>query len=536
MEMTGISGLTRRGALALGAAALAGVPEGALAQAQDRETVTILVRNDSVGFDPHRVTGRGAAEILFMLTDTLVTLEDDQRTVRPGLAKSWTVSPDGLTYVFSLREDVVFHNGRKMTAEDVVYSLSRLIAPETRSPAAWRAGAVKSITAKDAHRVEYVLERPYNELLLQLAQSFGAIIDRQEVEALGRDFGVKGLNGTGPFRWGEWLPRDRFTLLRHDAYRWGPPIYENAGPAHVRRIVWRVVPEENTIVASMQTGAGDITYVVPEWAVEQLRRVPRMTVAEPRVSNYSAFLGLRTTREMTADLRVRRAMAMSVNREQLVRGLWFGQAGVAQSFVNPKALDHSPRGDVGYDPAGAARLLDEAGWERRPDGFRYKDGKRLQPEVIAAATPGWRVRLEAIQGFMKEVGIDLKLLLWEPAAAMARINTSPEFDAYALFAPYGTAGEALMAFYSRNMPAPNRVGWNDPRTDALIERGMTALNDADRSAAYAEVQEIVARNALVIPLAHERLFLFSGRRVTGVKVHGIYNCGVYKGLDIRVVA
>ncbi|MCC7272585.1 MAG: ABC transporter substrate-binding protein [Alphaproteobacteria bacterium] len=501
-----------------------------------RDTVSILVRNDSVGFDPHRVSGRGAAEVLFMLTDTLVAVEDDQKTLHPLLAKSWTVSPDGLTYVFDLRQDVKFCSGRAMTAADVVYSLKRLVAPETRSPAAWRAGKVRSITARDAHTVEYVLERPYNELLLQLAQSFGAIIDKEEVEKLGRDYGVKGLNGTGPFCWGDWKPRSEFVLNRHDAYRWGPAFYENRGPAHVARMVWKVVPEESSIVAAMQTGAGDITYVAPEWAVEQMKRDPRLAVASPRVSNYTAFLGLRVNKELTGDVRVRQAMSLAINREELVKGLWFGQADPATTYVSPGTLDWNGDVRARFDPDAANRLLDEAGWVRGADGVRVKDGKRLAPQLVAAGTPGWRTRSEAIQGALKRVGIDLRLLLPEPALAMAQINSSPDFDAYALFAPYGTAGEAMMVFHSAGIPAPNRVNWRDAATDALLDGGQVALDDAERAAAYAKVQRTIMENAVVIPLAHEKLFLFSNKRLAGVKPHGIYNCGVYKGLDVKVAA
>ena len=525
----------KRSAIAVlaGAAILAAVPP-ALSQTP-RDAVSILVRNDSVGFDPHRVTGRGAAEVLFMLTDTLVALEDDQKTLHPLLARSWSVSPDGLTYTFNLRDDVKFCSGKPLTADDVVYSLKRLTAPETRSPAAWRAGKVKSITAKNAHTVEYVLERPYNELLLQLAQSFGAIIDKDDVEKQGRDFGVRGLNGTGPFCWGEWRPRSEFTLTRHEAYKWGPAFYENAGPAHVARVVWKVIPEETSIVAAMQTGAGDVTYVAPEWAIEQLKKDPRLTLAMPRVSNYSAFLGMRTNKEMTGDVRVRRAIVHAIDRDELNKRFWFGQARTSETYVSPGTLDWNGDVKATFDPDAANRLLDEAGWAKGADGFRAKDGKRLAPQLIAAGTPGWRTRAEAIQGYLKRVGIDLKILLPEPALAMAQINNSPDYDMYALFAPYGTSGEALMVFHSQSIPAPNRVHWKDAETDRLLDAGQVALTDAARAEAYAKVQRIVAENALTVPLAHEQLFLFSNKqRVTGVKVHGIYNSAIYKGLDMKL--
>lgn len=498
------------------------------------KTVTILVRNDSVGFDPHKATGRGAAEILFMMADTLVAVEDDQKTLHPLLAKSWSLSDDGLTYTFNLRDDVKFCDGKPMTAADVVYSLKRLIAPETRSPAAWRLGKVADIVAKDDTTVVYTLKEPHNELLLHLAQSFGSIVDRANVEKLGADFGVKGLNGTGPFCWGEWRPRDQFMLLRHDAYKWGPAIYDNKGPAKVDAIVWRVVPEESAILAAMQTGAGDISYVLPEWSIDQLGKMPMLTKAEPRISNYSAYLGLRPNRKMTSDVRVRQAMNLAVDREALAKSMWFGQARPAKTLVSPGTIDYSGATEASYDPAKAKALLDEAGWKLGNDGFRYKDGERLSPSILAAGTAGWRSRLEAIQGYMKQVGIDLKLLLVEPAAAMAQINTSPEFDGYALFSPYATSGEVLMMFHSANVPAPNRFNWKDKATDDLLAIGQTSLDAGKKAEAYAAVQKIVADQALLIPLVHERLFLFSTKRVKGVDVHGIYNSAVYKGLDIEI--
>ncbi|RST85715.1 ABC transporter substrate-binding protein [Aquibium carbonis] len=514
-------------ALSVSAAALMGP-----AQAQD--TVTVLVRNDSVGFDPHKVTGRGAAEILFMMADTLVAVEDDQKTLHPLLAKSWDVSEDGLEYTFHIRDDASFCDGKKLTAADVAYSLNRLVDPATRSPAAWRLGSVKEIVAADDYTVRYTLNKPHNELLLHLAQSFGSIIDKDDVERLGADFGVKGLNGTGPFCWSQWMPRDNFTLTRHDAYTWGPSFYDNQGPALVDTIVWKVVPEEGAILASMQTGAGDISYVMPEWAIAQLSAAPNLTVAEPRVSNYSAYLGLRPFREMTSDTRVRQAMNLAVDREALAASMWFGQANPATTLVSPRTIDYSGEYQASYDPDKARALLDEAGWELSSDGFRYKDGKRLTPSILAAGTSGWRSRLEAIQGYMKEVGIDLQLQLVEPAAAMAQINTSNEFDGYALFSPYATAGEVLMMFHSANIPAPNRFHWKSDETDAQLEAGQTALVDADKSTAYAAVQKTVAEEALLIPLVHEKLFLFTTDRVKNVRVHGIYNSALYKGLDIEV--
>ncbi len=162
---------------ALAAVALTGglgIATPALAQ----NSITIVREVDSDRYDPHRSTARAASEVLFMLGDTLVSLDYDMSTIKPGLAESWTVSPDGKTYTFKIRSDVQFCDGRKMTADDVVYSIKRWIDPATRSPVRWRAGDVDDIVAKDATTVEYRLKAPFSELLYQLTQSFAIIIDK----------------------------------------------------------------------------------------------------------------------------------------------------------------------------------------------------------------------------------------------------------------------------------------------------------------------------------------------------------------------
>ena len=127
-----------RPAIALGLALLAHGP--ALAQPAPPGTLVVLRSYDADSYDPARSTARSAGEVMYMMADTLTSMDWDMRTVRPGLAKSWTVSEDGRLYTFALRDDVTFCDGRAMTSEDVVYSLTRFADPATRSPVRWRAG------------------------------------------------------------------------------------------------------------------------------------------------------------------------------------------------------------------------------------------------------------------------------------------------------------------------------------------------------------------------------------------------------------
>src|SRR5579875_3209028 len=234
----------------------------ALAQPAPPHSLVVMRTLDADNYDPVRTTALAAGEVINMMADTLVTMDWDMKTIKPGLAKSWTVSPDGLTYTFKLRDDVSFCDGRKMTADDVAYSLTRLAKGTPKSPAWWRAGPLKEARVVDPTTVDYVLTQPYSELPYQLSMYFNSIVDKNTVEKLGQNFGVQGFNGTGPFCWSSWTPRNEMVLTKHDGYNWGPPIFKNPSP-QVDKVIWRIIPDPNTRLAALQSGQGDVVYQIP---------------------------------------------------------------------------------------------------------------------------------------------------------------------------------------------------------------------------------------------------------------------------------
>src|SRR5258708_24117838 len=163
-----------------------------------QKTVTIVREIDTDRYDPHKSTSRSGAEVIYMIGDTMVNLDYDMKTLKPGLAKSWTVSPDGLLYTFKLRDDVTFCSGKKMTAKDVVATYERWLDPETKGLVKWRMGDVDKITAPDDVTVEYRLKKPFSELLYQMTQYFHTILNVDQAKQLGADFGVKAFDGTAP--------------------------------------------------------------------------------------------------------------------------------------------------------------------------------------------------------------------------------------------------------------------------------------------------------------------------------------------------
>ncbi|MGE0725502.1 MAG: ABC transporter substrate-binding protein [Alphaproteobacteria bacterium] len=520
-------------AATLAAAGLALGASGALAQGNTLQVARVI---DADRYDPPRTTARSAGDIVFLIADTLVALDWDLTTLKPLLAKSWSVTPDGKTYTFNLRDDVKFCDGRGMVADDVVYSLKRWIDPDLKSPVRGRAGKVKEIRAKDKYTVEYELDEPYGELLFQLTQYFSSIVDRNSVEKLGADFGVKGFNGTGPYCWESWVPRQEFALKRNPHYTWGPDIYKNRGPAQIERMVWKIIPEDSTRLAAIQTNQVHITQYVPYIAMSQAMKAPNLKVETAQSYLWTWYIGFKVDRDLVSDLKVRQAMNLAVDREALAKNVWFGHAVPAYTPVSPDTPDFNKEtlgAQLKFDPDRAKKLLDEAGWKVGADGFRHKDGKKLAPVFYGISGSPTRQMVEAVQGDLRKVGVDMQVNLFDATIAWGKLATQ-EFDTYAMSYPYVSVGDAYnLYFRSAAAPTPNRMNWKNPRTDELLAKGSAALTVEERRKYFDEAQMQIQQAAVWIPIIHEQLFLTATNRLDGVRAHGIYGCGIYKGLDFK---
>jgi len=518
----------------LTAIALAGVLAAPLAavqaQSQSDQTVVLLRDIDADRYDPQRTTARAGGDILFMVGDTLVGLDYDMKTPVPGLAKSWTVSEDGLTYTFKLHDHVKFCSGKALTAHDVVASYQRWLDPDTKGLVRWRAGPVAAITAADDHTVVYRLREPYSELLMQMANYMHTIINIDQARELGQDFGVRGFDGTGPYCLQSWTLRNEVVLTRHAGYDWGPPIYANPRPK-VERIVWKIVPEDSTRVTALQSGQADAAYYLPHWSIAELRANPRLSVSRADPYYWSAFIGFKIDKPIVSDARVRHALNLAIDRAALADMLTFGQTTPAASMLataTPAGQNDAYR----YDPDAAERLLDEAGWRLAADGYRYKDKQKLSL-LYYGFNNYWKDIAEAVQGDLRKIGVELRVQTFDATAAWGKLATQ-EFDAFGMDFPYMSTSEALnLYFLSANVPTPNRMNWQDPQTDAWLAAANQALNLDAADALLAQALTKLSDAAVWIPLYHDALHLVTGPRLKPLRAHSIYGNAFYKGLDIE---
>jgi peptide/nickel transport system substrate-binding protein len=361
------------------------------------------------------------------------------------------------------------------------------------------------------------------------------IINPEQVEQLGNDYAVKALDGTGPWCFVSWKPRNEVILRRNDAYNWGPSMYQNRGPVKFERMVIKIIPEESSRLAAMLSGQFDYTSAFPRQFIAQAKANPNLRVAESEGSFSMLYFGYKTTRDMVSDRRVREAMNIAINRAEINTGIFMNQAKAQYTYVAPSALDYNPAtaGIVKEDVARAMQLLDDAGWTMGADGIREKDGVKLVPKVYFTIGNNSAKPAEAIQGYMRKIGVDWKLQGWDSTISSLKMGEQ-DYEIWSVSVPYLSAGDLLNLYFdSKNIPTPNRYNWKDPRTDELLAAGRAALTTEDRSKAYMAAQEVVMREHLMMTVLDITTHEVTNKRLKGTRPHMLYNSTIYKALDLH---
>jgi peptide/nickel transport system substrate-binding protein len=322
-------------------------------------------------------------------------------------------------------------------------------------------------------------------------------------------------------------------LKRHDAYRWGPSIYQNKGPVKFEKLSIKIVPEDSARVAAMMSGAFDYTHLFPQQFTAQAKAAAMLAVQDARPNFALLYFGYKISRPLVADRRVRQAMNIAINRAEIAKGVLLGNAEPAFTIVDKAALDHNPKTDgvIEEDVKRANQLLDEAGWRMGSDGIREKDGAKLAPKVYFTANANSARVAEAIQGYLRKIGVDWRLQAWDSTIAPSKM-AEQDYEIWSVTVPYLSAGDLMNIYFdSRNVPTPNRMNWKDADTDQWLAKARTALTPEERAAYYGMVQERVMAEHLWMPVLNINLYQVTNRKLKGARPHMLYGNTFYKGLD-----
>lgn len=457
-------------------------------------TLEIAVDQSPVGLDPHIATAFSTIAVVGQIYDTLVELNPALQ-LEPALAESWDVSEDGLTYTFTLRSDVTFHNGRTMTGQDVVYSYERIMDEATGSPLASDFTQISGVEAPDDETVVFHLSAPYAPFLASLLSLY---VVPQEVVEENENLQQVAV-GTGPFMLAEWVP-DTYLLLEAN------PNYYREGQPGVAALRYNIVPEASTRAAGLRTGAYHFLPDVDPGTIETLRGASNLTVHATEELAYT-LLGLNTSRPPLDDPRVREAINMAIDRDEIVEAVYFGNA-VPGGPLSPSLQDWAVSTDefncYAADPEAARALLAEAGYE---DGFDM--------EIITYGT----IRVvsdlaQVLQAQLQDAGINATLDIQEFGNFVQNWRNS-NFDAFvsrnagrvdpdgSFYRTFSTDGATNVFLYSH------------PEADALMEEGRAVTDPDARYEIYADLQRKLACEGPIAHIGYGMLFTVHRDNVAG---------------------
>ncbi len=469
---TEVARLTRRTffALTVGGLAASSPRLASAANPEGQLTWGIHVSLAPTWFDPAETPGIITPfMVLYALHDAMVKPMPGQ-PLAPSLAESFSASEDGLIYEFLLRQGVKFHNGDPVTAEDVKYSFERCRGTSHDLIK----DRVASVETRDPRHVRFQLKAPWPDFLTFYATATGAgwIVPKKYAEELGDDGFKKAPIGAGPYKFVSFTPGVELVLEAFDQYWRKTPS--------VKRLVFKVIPEETTRLAALQRGEVDIVYSIRGELAEELRRTPGLTL-EPVLSPAPFWV-----KSPWHDERVRRAASLAIDREAMNEAITLGYSKATGSII-PYTFEYFWQPPVSvYDPAGAKQLLAEAGHSNGFDaGEFYCDSSYAN---VA----------EAVLDNLQAAGIRVKLRPLERAAFIEAYSHKKLKNL--ILGGSGAFGNAATRLETYVVKGGAYVYGSYPDIDALYQQQAVELNHKKRGEILDKMQQILAERMIYAPI------------------------------------
>ncbi len=491
--------------------------------AQQGGSIVITYKDDVATLDPAIGYDWQNWSMIKSIFDGLMDYVPGTTELRPGLAESHEVSEDGLTWTFTLRDGVTFHNGRAMTAEDVKYSLDRVTRPETQSPGAGFFGSIagfdaisdgsadtlEGVKVIDDKTVEITLSRPDATFLHVMALNFASVVPQEAVEASGQDFGKEPV-GTGAFKLEDWTIGQRLVLAKNaDYWREGVPYLD--------QITFEVGQEPIVALLRLQNGEVDVPGdgIPPAKFVEVMSDPAQAARVVEGGQLHTGYITMNTQMEPFDDVKVRQAVNMAINKDRIVQ-IINGRAVPASQPLPPTMPGYTEAYDgYAYDPEAARALLAEAGLD---GGF--------ETELYVMNTdPNPRIA-QAIQQDLSEIGIDASI---QSLAQANVIAAGGEADQAPMIWSGGMAWIADFPdpsnFYGPILGCAGAVqgGWNwswycNEELDAMAAEADSIVDPEatdERLAKWSDIYTRIMEDAPWAPVFNEQRYTMKSARMGG---------------------
>jgi peptide/nickel transport system substrate-binding protein len=509
-------GLLRMAAGSAGAAALAGtvgrsaeaaetflVPGVTLLQAEGG-TLNIGLDGDVRGLEPALAYDFQANPVACQISEGLLMF-DPQGALQPLLAEKWE-QPDALTFIYTLREGVTFHDGSPVTADDVLASIDRVQDPEVAGPMAWMYDPVDTVTATDDRTITIKLKTPSALFQYVSATTAGHVIPRAAIEQFGLDL-LRNPVGTGPYKFVKWDAGTEIELAKNTEY-WqeGKPYFD--------KVVFKIVEEGTTRITALKNGELNVITAVPPDQIEVVKSFENVEFQEVvgYTINYVAF---RTDKPPFDDVKVRQAVAHAIDMDAIMANIVKDTGVRARNSSVPPNMPGSAGDEIEpipFDLEKAKQLMAESG---HPEGF-------ATTYSVIAPNDIWVPQALAVQEALKELNIEVEIKQY-PYADYITLLQSGDYEGM-MSLQWGSdfpdaSGMLLPNFHSRNIPPQNNSAYySNPEVDRLLDEQDAEVDPEKRRQALLEVQKLVSADQPWIWYEHFKWTLPMGKELTGYQV------------------
>ena len=459
-------------------------------------------------------------EVPFNIFDRLVDVEvgtDGNSKIVPSLAESWDISDDGLEYTFHLRQGVKFHNGNDFTAEDVAYTFHRMLTVEggvntefidqikgADELLAGETDTLEGVEVVDDYTIKVTLKEPFAGFLASISSPGVSIYDSEATEAAGDQFGMDPAVtvGTGPFEFSSWSFNNQLVLTRNEDY-W-------KGASGLPGVVIKIIPDTET--QSMMFESGELDILDLDYAADSADRFtetyPDQIVQGPRVG--IVYFTMNFNKEPFQDVRVRKAVQMSIDRQAILDALYGGRGQVEQGIFPHGLIGFNPdQEEIKYDPEAAKALLAEAG---------YVDGFDMEIAADSSASDTMTMALEIVSDQLAGVGIRAEIKNYDESTWL-ETRKSGELGSFmsTWSADYNDPDNFIYTFFGNEEKTRIRsINYPDTEVMERVAKARTIVNEDERLAEYKALEEkIIHEDAAWVPM-FSRLHLFAvSKRVQG---------------------
>jgi peptide/nickel transport system substrate-binding protein len=488
-------------------------------------TLKIAMSADPLCLDPHAISSDTEQILGTLQFDNLTYLKKDG-TPGPWLATAWTISPDGKTYTFTLKQGVTFADGTPFNAQAVVANFKHMLDPETRSPLAGPYIApYRGATVVSDYKLAVHLATPYSPFLYVLAQGW---LGMESPKAIAADTPAQLCQkpvGSGPFVLTSYTPNVGATYVARKGYHWGPPELGQSGGAHLAAVQLSWVGQDSVRNGALVSGQYQLSGYVPPQDAPAIKSNSKFVYEDINRIGWPFTFDFNTERAPLNDVNVRKAVIEAVNTKSMVATSQFNQREPATGYLDSVTKFYDPKATVpGFNVADANSLLDKAGWSSKNSaGYRTKGGKEfdLTLPVSNASTPS--PVYELLQAQLKAVGIKLNINL-EPQTQVTTQRYAGDYNLLAGVWHTNTPDVLYIKYSSTQIPNSKHLGQNlarlsDPKLDKVLDAARQTTDNAKLTSLYSQAQRQLVSDYPGLPVYQNSVLWAFSTKLHNVSVN-----------------